>query len=62
MFYNVSMIGTMDGVAMKLLAASNSVSVRGSNWLNPLHLTSLTAPYCENHQGLVALSEFGVFI
>lgn len=58
MFYNIS----MDGVAMKLLAASNCVSVRGSNWLNALHLPSLTAPYCEIHPGFVALSESGVFI
>lgn len=42
MFYNIS----MGGVAMKLLADTNCVSVRGSNWLNALHLPSLTAPYC----------------
>lgn len=56
MFYNIS----MDGVAMELLVASNCV--RASNWLNALHLTSLTAPYCEIQPGFVALSESGVFI
>lgn len=52
----------MDGVAMKLLAANNCVSVRASNLLNAVHLTLLTAPYCEIQPGFVALSESGVFI